>query len=164
MLSPRLSSLSVTFLGALLVAGCTMKQTQPAQPQAKPYVIGTGDIMVLNQEHHAKLWFAGHARNWPLAQYDLNQLREGFRHVKTWHPIYRNVATAPLIDEFVVRPLADLDKAVKGQDEAAFTTGFDDLSAGCNGCHKQLGAGFNVIQRPTAPEYTNQNFAPARPG
>jgi len=37
---------------------------------------------------------------------------------------------------------------------------FDRLTAGCNECHLAAHHGFLVIQRPTAPPFTNQNFAP----
>lgn len=145
----------------LLAAGCSVKQPAPVQPKA--YVIGLGEIMGQNQMRHAKLWFAGSNQNWPLAQYEVDELHEGFGDVKSFHPSIENAASAPLIEEYVEHPLGELDKAVKDKNETEFTTGFDDLSAGCNGCHKQVGFGFNVIKRPTAPPFTNQEFAPVRP-
>ncbi len=149
----------------LLLTGCSVKKTDSGKPaEAKPYVIGMGDIMGQNQMRHAKLWFAGSARNWPLAQYEVDELNEGFGDVKTFHPTFKKRPTAPLVDEFVAQPLGELDKAVKDRNEAEFTTAFDDLTNGCDGCHKELGFGFNVIQRPTSPEYTNQQFAPVKPG
>jgi hypothetical protein len=150
-------------LAAVLVSGCQRVDTAP-KDEAKPYVIGMGEIMGQNQMRHAKLWYAGSAQNWPLAQYEVDELHEGFDDVKAFHPTFKRMPTAPLIDEFVKGPLGELDKAVKDQNETEFTTGFDDLTNGCDGCHKELGFGFNVIKRPTAPEYTNQEFAPVKPG
>ncbi|MGZ3197940.1 MAG: hypothetical protein ACXU68_04765 [Croceibacterium sp.] len=152
---------SAAAIGVLLAAGCSVKQAAPVQ--SKAYVIGLGEIMGQNQMRHAKLWFAGSNQNWPLAQYEVDELHEGFGDVKSFHPSIKNTATAPLIDEYVERPLSELDKAVKDKNETEFTTGFDDLSIGCNGCHKEVGFGFNVIKRPTAPPFTNQEFAPVRP-
>lgn len=149
----------------LLLAGCSVKRTDAgASAEVKAYVPGTGDIMVENQMHHAKLWFAGQDGNWPLAQYELNELREGFDHVKTYHPTFKKKPTAPMIDQYVAGPLDELDKAVQGKNQAAFGTGFDDLTNGCNGCHKEFGMDMNVIQRPTSPPFSNQDFEPARPG
>ena len=146
---------------ALLAAGCSVKKGDAASDAPKAYVIGIGEIMGLNQMRHAKLWFAGQGGNWPLAQYEVDELREGFDDVKGFHPSVGNMATAPLIDEFMTGPLDELEKAVKDKDARAFTAGFDDLTAGCNACHEQVGFGFNVIQRPTVPPVTNQRFAPS---
>ena len=42
--------------------------TQQATPSAsEPYQPSLGDIMARQQMRHMKLWFAGRARNWPLA-------------------------------------------------------------------------------------------------
>jgi hypothetical protein len=148
-------------LAGLLLSGC--QRVEPAaKGEAKPYVIGMGEIMGQNQMRHAKLWFAGTDGNWPLAQYEVDELHEGFDDVKGFHPTFKKMATAPMIDEFVAQPLAELDKAVKDKNSAEFTTGFDDLTMGCNGCHKQVGFGFNVIKRPTSPPFTNQEFEPAK--
>lgn len=150
-------------LGVLLLAGC--QRVEPAAKAGpKPYVIGMGEIMGQNQMRHAKLWFAGSDGNWPLAQYEVDELHEGFDDVKAFHPTFKKMATAPMIDEFVANPLAELDKAVKDRSPAEFTAGFDDLTNGCNGCHKQVGFGFNVIKRPTSPPFTNQEFEPAKAG
>ena len=37
--------------------------------------------MAQQQIRHIKLWFAGRAGNWPLADYEIDQLKEGFDHV-----------------------------------------------------------------------------------
>jgi hypothetical protein len=37
--------------------------------------------MTLQQIRHAKLWFAGEARNWDLAGYELGELKAGFEDV-----------------------------------------------------------------------------------
>lgn len=149
----------------LLMTACAVKQPAPDQAaQTKPYVIGMGDIMLTNQLHHSKLWFAGSAGNWPLAKYELGELHGGFARVATYHPTFKKKPTGPLVDEFVKSPFGELDKAVADKSEAEFTTGYDDLTNGCNGCHKELGYDFNVLKRPTAPPYTDQDYAPAKAG
>ena len=45
-----------------------------------------------------------------------------------------------------------------------FTAAYDDVTNGCNGCHKELGYDFNVIVRPTTPPFSDQEYAPAKPG
>ena len=78
---------------ALLVAPVALAQDKPAQdkpaqpaepvpPSEPPYQPGLGEIMSLQQMRHIKLWFAGNAANWPLANYEIGELGEGFDDVR----------------------------------------------------------------------------------
>jgi len=49
-----------------------------AQSAKEPYAPGLGEFMTATQLRHAKLWFAGNAANWPLADYEIGELGEGF--------------------------------------------------------------------------------------
>ena len=40
--------------------------------------------MNMIQTEHAKLWYAGHARNWPLAAYQLGEIKEIMSDVQDW--------------------------------------------------------------------------------
>ncbi len=141
---------------ALFTAGTAFAQdtAKPAADAATPPdAPGLGEIMTLQQLRHIKLWFAGHGGNWPLADYELDELGEGFDDVG-------KVVGADLIDKQVGAAMKALEKAVEDKNRAAFDTAFDQLSAGCNSCHRSLERQFIVIQRPTSLPYSNQNFAP----
>jgi len=133
---------------------------QPAQPQYTP---GLGEIMTLNQMRHTKLWFAGQAANWPLADYELDELNEGLDDAATFHPTHKDaeLPIPQLIDKIMKAPIAQLEDAVKAQDMERFTKAFDALTEGCNSCHQATRFGFNVVTRPTSNPYTNQVFEPA---
>ena len=83
-----MKSLSAVLLAALAVAGLVLaagaqnnvKQGEDVatEVQSSPRL---NDIMVQQQMRHIKLWFAGDARNWPLADYELDQLKDGFDDV-----------------------------------------------------------------------------------
>jgi len=45
---------------------------------AQPYAPRLADIMGATQLRHFKLWYAGTEKNWPLATYELSQIRESF--------------------------------------------------------------------------------------
>jgi len=159
---------SAALAGLLLVLGGCSHHDDAAVPAAtasEPYVIGLGEIMGLNQMRHAKLWFAGQAGNWPLAAYELDEMREGFDDAKHFHDHHKGVPQplSQMIPAYIDPPLAELDHAVTARDKAAFTLGFDHLTEGCNGCHKAADFGFNVIQRPTSQPYSNQSFAAPGP-
>lgn len=148
---------AAALLGAI-AANAQEKATpqQPAAaPQDEPYQPGIGEFMTLQQLRHIKLWFAGHAGNWPLADYEIGELNEGFDDVS-------NLLGGDIVKQHVGAPLAALQKAVDDKNSAAFATAFDSLSAGCNACHHALDHGFIVIQRPALLPYSDQNFAPQK--
>ena len=61
------------------------------------------------------------------------------------------------------RPLGEVGAAVEARDKARFETAFDKLTAACNQCHQAANFGFNVVKRPTAPPFTNQEFGVVKP-
>ena len=141
------------------LAADAQEKSAPQQPAAMPhddsYQPGLGEIMALQQMRHIKLWFAGHAANWPLADYEIGELNEGFDDVT-------QLLGGDVVQQHVGPPLGALQKAVDGKNSAAFTAAFDTLSAGCNACHHTLDHAFIVIGRPTLLPYSNQDFAPQK--
>jgi hypothetical protein len=129
--------------------GMTMQETNA------PMVPGLGEIMTLQQLRHIKLWFAGHTGNWPLADYEMGELGEGFEDVN-------KLLGGDTVDKAVGAAMQALQKVIDNKDRAAFPAAFDQLTAGCNGCHHTLDHGFIAIQRPTSLPYSNQNFAPQK--
>ena len=125
---------------------------EAVSPPAPP---GLGEIMTLQQLRHIKLWFAGHDGNWPLADYELDELGEGFDDIS-------KIVGGDTVDKQVGTPMKALEKAVEDKNRTAFDVAFDQLSAGCNSCHRSLDRKFIVIQRPASLPYSNQNFAPQK--
>src|SRR5262245_64906137 len=137
-----------------------------ASPGAGPETSspGTGELRTLQQMRHTKLWLAGQAGNWELADYELDELGEGFDDVVKFHPTHKDSPVAPkdAIPRMMTQPLADLRAAVNKKDRAAFVQTYDALTAGCNNCHQATNFGFNRVQRPEANPYPNQVFAPPK--
>jgi len=152
MSAPRLGSLVV--FGLTVVAGCA----QPPSPQQGP---GLGEIMGATQMRHAKLFFAGQAQNWPLADYEMDELQEGFDDAVRLHPTHKGAAVATLLPSTTADAMTSLHSAIDQHDAAAFAQAFDALTAACNTCHEAADFGFNVVVRPRTNPYTNQQFAPS---
>ena len=152
------------FVGLIVVAllagpqaSAEEEATQPATPSAasEPYEPSLGDFMVSQQMRHIKLWFAGHARNWPLADYEVDRLKGGFDEVS-------RLLGGDTVEKAVGGAIAALEKAVEAKDRSAFTRAFDELTAGCNGCHQTLDHAYIRIRRPSRFPYSDQAVAPEK--
>lgn len=141
-------------IGALLVA---IVWVTLAGAQGGPYVPGLGDIMTAAQFRHIKLWFAAKNKNWDLARYELQQIN---RNLEEAVVLYRGIPV-----DYVAAttdPIVAIGDAIKAQNIAQFTSGFNALTAACNACHKAIGRYFIVIQTPTAHPFSNQSFGPPK--
>jgi hypothetical protein len=126
-----------------------------ALAQVEGYVPGLGDIMTTIQMRHIKLWFAGRLKNWDLATYELEQIRQGLEDAAT---LYTGIPA-----EYVgatVDPIREIDAAIKAKDGAKFVKGYGALTSACNGCHQGINRGFIVIQVPNTSPFSDQSFAP----
>jgi len=123
------------------------------------YVAGLGEIMTSTQMRHAKLWFAGNAENWRLADFELTEIEEGFEDATKFHPVFKDVPVATLLDTFTKRPLLKLKDAIERQDDGRFNEAFSLLTSACNSCHKAAKREFIVITTPSASPVSNQKYA-----
>jgi hypothetical protein len=148
------------FLILLLLGpvACNRQAKEPA------FVPGLGEIMTLTQMRHSKLWFAGQNANWPLAAYEIDELKEGLEDAATFHPTHKDAELPiPKLIETIIMPSVDqLEKAVEAKDSDRFKKAFDELTDGCNRCHQATKFGFNVVVRPESNPYSNQSFQPPR--
>ena len=149
-MKPVFAALIATTMLAALTAYAQDQFKQPAAPQTASNP-GLGEIMALQQMRHSKLWFAGRAGNWPLADYEIGELNEGFDDVN-------KLLGGDTVQKAIAAQMTALEKIIDAKDRAAFAAAFDKLTAGCNNCHRALDHDFIVIQRPTLQPYGNQSF------
>jgi len=149
-------------LAAAVVSSIAQAQHHDAGPPAVGggYAPRLGELMILQQIRHSKLWFAVAANNWDLAEHGLDELKAGFGDVERLYPTAHGVTVAPVIAALNEREIAELAKAVEARDRVKFTIAFDQLTAACNACHQVSNHGFIVIQQPISPPFNNQSFTP----
>jgi hypothetical protein len=147
-------------IGAMIVAGSAMLAA--AQPAKEPYEPGLGEFMTATQLRHAKLWFAGKSRNWELAAYEVDEIKEGLEDATKLHSIFDGIPVAEMIKTILDPKIERLEKAIGAKSSAQFAAAFDELTDGCNSCHAKAGKPFIRIQRPSQPPLSNQNFAPMK--
>jgi len=142
----------------IVLSACTANTEQPSQ--SDNFTPGLGEIMAMSATRHAKLWLAGQAQNWELAAYEVDELLEGFEDTVKYHPTHKEIKRplTELIPEYMDRPLKELEQAVKNKNSAAFSVGYDNLTAACNACHQATDFGFNIVTRPIFNPFSNQKF------
>jgi hypothetical protein len=141
-------------LAALLVASSAgaHDMTVHAGTDDQPYTPKIDDIMAAQQMRHIKLWFAGRAGDWPLADYEIDKLKDAFDEVN-------KQLGGDTVEKAIGPGISALEKAVEAKDRGAFTNAFDQLTAGCNNCHQTLDHAYIAIQRPVLLPYSDQSFA-----
>jgi len=150
--------------GILFLSSCARSGRRRGALQAKvdslqrrlddAYRPGLGEFMSGIQVHHAKLWFAGTAGNWDLADFETKEIREAIDDINQYCADRPEVVSIPMIKA----PLDSIDTAIHQKNIPQFKNGFVLLTNTCNNCHRSTRHAFNVIQLPLTPPVTNQVF------
>jgi hypothetical protein len=115
------------------------------------------EVMSMAQLEHLKLWYAGKAKNWDLAAYELRQLTNSLAEAAIFYPAVpvSNVTT-------MKEPLLSIADAIAVGDDRKFAASMRVLTDGCNACHGSMGRGFIAIAVPTGGQPpANQIFPPS---
>jgi hypothetical protein len=117
-----------------------------------------GDLMATVQLRHSKLWYAGNLKNWPLADYELQQLDATLKQVARTDP---NTPASDLTA--TEKPTSLIGESIKVEDRAKFQQAFAQMTVECNNCHRAAGRAFIIIRKPSFPSvYSNQAYAPSK--
>jgi cytochrome c553 len=150
------AAMAVLFIGA--ASPLQADEQTPSNAQER-YVPRLNDMMVATQLRHFKLWYAGLVQNWPLANYELAQIRNAIADTRRLYP---NSGGSDM--STMTPPADDLDDAIKAKDSVKFSKAFTKLTAACNSCHEATGFGFIKIREPrlspleTSP-FTDESFS-----
>ena len=147
-------------VSTIIIAGSAVLAA--AEPAKQAYEPGLGEFMTATQLRHAKLWFAGKNRNWPLAAYETDEIKEGLKDATKLHATFEGIPVADMIKMILDPKIERLEKAIEAKNSAQFIAAFDELTDGCNSCHAKAGKPYIRIQRPSVAPLSNQDFAPQR--
>lgn len=152
-------------LGLVALTACNSGEPNNSALQARvdslqkkldeAYRPGLGEFMSGIQVHHAKLWFAGTAGNWKLADFELGEIKESLDDIEKYCTDRPEVSSLPMIRP----PLDTISATVVKGNLPAFKNAFVQLTATCNNCHRATKHEFNVIKVPDTPPFTNQVFS-----
>jgi hypothetical protein len=172
--SPVLKSIFLSFVIFAMLTPLVTSAQQPATSPAKDvagdmaknvpkaYLPGLEQFMNIILIEHNKLWFAGKARNWRLAEYQLGEIKEIMGDVQDIVPTFKNLHLADMLDAVLTKEIVALEKSIEAKDQKAFVVSYDKLTQACNACHQGTDNNFIVIKRPTQPAVTNQDYRSRR--
>jgi hypothetical protein len=119
------------------------------------------------QWHWTNLWFAGQARNWPLAQYYFNESRNHILWFVKKAPTLRSagpereeVNIKDIFEAIDTSALTDLKNAIAMKDSALFASTYRTMLESCYSCHKSAGRPYLRPQIPTAQMQSILNYDP----
>lgn len=143
-------------MSAAAVTSAMAQSDFPPSANAKQEAPRLVEVMGMAQIEHLKLWYAGKAKNWDLAAYELRQLTNSLAEAAIFYPAVpvSNVTT-------MKEPLLSVADAIAAGDGRKFAASMRVLTDGCNACHTSMGRGFIAITVPTNGQPpANQVFSP----
>jgi hypothetical protein len=158
-------------LGASLIATAQTPSPSANQAPAAPPAGGgltilefkpaMDDLMtMLIQPRHLKLHYAGEAKNWKLAEFQLRELRQALARIGRTIPTYRKIGVDEAVASIFTEKAVALEAAIKAADPAKFKAAYAEMTGACNACHAGMEHEFLVIKVPEANVYPNQEFRP----
>lgn len=162
----KVAPLTAVVVLLIFARGCSQKpetSSEGLEERLKKLEIavpGVGAMMGSVQLHVAKLYFAGEAKNWKLAEFEIHEIEENLEKAATLRPGDNGVQLTGVFDAFERTQLAEMKKAIKQEDLKAFRRLYVESIEVCNSCHVSTGRPYLVITPPTAPPVPNQQWAP----
>jgi len=146
---------------ALLLALFTLFSGGKTDGVAKAEIIeelapAMGDM----QRFAEKLYFAGQAGNWPLADFYLHEIEETVEKVIKSNIVDEGVPVSSFMKTMFPPSVEGIKGPVKARDAAQFAARYEGLISSCNACHQATQHGFVKITVPRQPTYENQDFRP----
>ncbi|SDS52729.1 hypothetical protein [Bradyrhizobium canariense] len=151
----RLRTRIMTLLMAFALTPIALAQSDMTAAADGQYVPRLGDIMNAIQTRHMKLWFAGKSSNWGLAAYELGQLKAGLVEAAS---MYTGIPATNV--NTMGEPVQSISDAIEARDGRRFSKAVDELTAGCNACHRSMERDYIVIRVPDISPFSDQVFAP----
>jgi len=162
----RNAVLLALFAGAITFATLDLGRAQSSAPPqaAQPYRPSLADLMTAAiQPRHIKLGLAGQEKNWPLAAYQLGNLKGAFARTAQASPTYRTTDMAGLIEATIKGPMDAVAAAIKAGDPGRFNEAYGQLTETCNACHQSTDHALVVIRAPKESPFPDQDFRPMKP-
>ncbi|MFO0969898.1 MAG: hypothetical protein U0793_30455 [Gemmataceae bacterium] len=131
----------------------------------KGEAVDQAHVMTSVGYHFSNLWFAGQKKNWPLAEFYLNETKSHLRWAVRVKPIRkdsenRDFKLVDFLDPLEKGPFKDVQQAVKALDRTAFEKAYRATLEGCYACHKASVKSYLKPAIPSRPAEAILDFEP----
>ena len=144
-----------------------LKTIQADVDRLKTLVPSDSHVMMDVQWHWTNLWFAGQANNWPLAQYQFNEMRGHIVWLTKKSPVIRSsgpdkegVDIVGIFGGIDTSSLDDVKKAIEMKDGVKFAAAYRTMLESCYSCHKAVGRPYIRPMIPTTQVQSMINMDP----
>jgi len=145
----------------------TMQSLPEEVARLKALLPSNSHIMMDVQWHWTNLWFAGQAKNWPLAQFYFNETRSHIQWLIKKSPMVRSqgpereqVNIEGIFDGIDTSSLADVKAAIEKKDSLKFAATYKTMIESCYACHKSVGRPYLKPMIPKTQVQSALNFDP----
>jgi hypothetical protein len=145
----------------------TMASLPAEVARLKELVPSNSHLMMDVQWHWTNLWFAGQAKNWPLAQYYFNESRNHIQWFVKKSPTLRSagpdreeVNIEGIFEGIDTSSLNDVKTAIAKKDSAQFASTYRIMLESCYSCHKSAGRPYLRPMIPTTQVQSMVNLDP----
>ena len=119
--------------------------------------------------HFGNLWFAARAKNWPLAEFYVNETRSHLRWAVRVRPVRPlagggQLRLADMLAAIEQTTLKEVQDSVRAQDPKRFSTAYRQMLAGCYSCHVAAEKPWLRLHIPERPPETMVEFDATKPG
>lgn len=118
------------------------------------------EVMGRMQTHFGKLWFAGKAENWPLAQFYTHEIEESLEELVEANVIDEGMEISKLAGIMTKQPFMQLETAVEKELLPGFEGAYKRMMITCNQCHQTTKHSFIKVAIPSTPSVSNQQYKP----
>ena len=144
----------------ILLFGAAASEDVPfaLAPDLKPesnnaFVPSLSEIMQIIQLKHIKLWQAGSAKNWSLARFEVEEIRDTFFRTAIF---YKSIPATYVLA--VDMPLAEMKNAAEAEDSRRYDAAYTKLTGACNACHQAANVPYITIKNPTSLSFGDEKF------
>ncbi|MSO45955.1 MAG: hypothetical protein EXQ59_04215 [Acidobacteria bacterium] len=144
-----------------------LKALEADVTRLKALVPSDSHIMMDVQWHWTNLWFAGQAKNWPLAQYYFNEMHGHIEWLMKKSPTIKSsgpekeiVNVKGIFEAINMSSLADVKAAIAMKDSVKFAATYKTMLDSCYSCHKAVGRPYLRPMIPKTPVQSILNYDP----
>lgn len=119
-------------------------------------------IMGRIQRYHQKLWLAGKEGNTELARFYLHEIDEAMKEISEGGVVDEGVNVSDQMEIYGLPIINKLTEVLDSNGVVAMHGRAGELVGACNACHASTDHGYIRIQVPSAVNFPDQDFAPAK--